>query len=164
MNETPRLRLPFILPGQAQKELYHNEALTIIDLALQAAVEEGPRADPPATPLPGESWIVAPAGSGEWAGKDGFLASWTEGGWRFLAPSGGMSVWNKSLGHWTHYDGAQWTEAGLPVASLIIDGEQVVGPRQPPIASPVGGTVIDQEARMAITSLIAVLMSHGLIE
>jgi hypothetical protein len=26
-DTTPRFALPFILPGQAQKELFHNEAL-----------------------------------------------------------------------------------------------------------------------------------------
>ena len=164
MDETPRFRFPFILPGQAQKELYHNEALTIIDMALHAAVEEGPRADPPVAPLPGQTWIVAAGGSGEWAGKADFLALWTESGWRFLAPQAGMSVLNRALGYWIHYDGSGWATNGLPVASLVIGGEQVVGPRQPSILSPSGGTIIDQEARTAIAALIATLISHGLTD
>ena len=35
-DATARLALPFIAPGQAQKELFHNEALTRIDALLQA--------------------------------------------------------------------------------------------------------------------------------
>src|SRR3546814_2389326 len=59
MSETERYQLPFILPGRAQKEVYRNEALTRIDAALHAAVEEGPLPTPPQTPQIGESWIVA---------------------------------------------------------------------------------------------------------
>ncbi len=42
MNASQRLALPFILPGQAQKELFHNEALQTLDLVVAAAVEEPP--------------------------------------------------------------------------------------------------------------------------
>ncbi len=53
MSATHRLALPHILPGQAQKELFHNEALQALDLVVAAAVEEPPRAAPPAAPAPG---------------------------------------------------------------------------------------------------------------
>lgn len=164
MSETPRVRLPFILPGQAQKELYHNEALTIIDMALQASVEEEPRADPPPQPLPGRGWIVAADATGDWAGHTGSLAFWTEFGWRYLIPPAGMSVWVKSLGHWIHYDGSSWNVTGMPAASLLVEGKQVVGARQPSITTPSGGSVIDLEARAAVSAIIATLMSHGLID
>jgi hypothetical protein len=43
MNDmTPRFGLPFILPGQAQKEHFHNEALLRVDAILSAAAEGGP--------------------------------------------------------------------------------------------------------------------------
>lgn len=35
---TARLKLPFLVPGQAQKELFHNEALQIIDMLVQPVV------------------------------------------------------------------------------------------------------------------------------
>jgi hypothetical protein len=57
-DATARLSLPFIMPGQAQKELYHNEALARIDMALHAAVEGQPLATPPADPAVGQGWIV----------------------------------------------------------------------------------------------------------
>jgi hypothetical protein len=39
MSTTARFALPLIAPGQAQKEVYHNEALTAVDAALHACIE-----------------------------------------------------------------------------------------------------------------------------
>ena len=163
-DTTPRLALPFILPGQAQKELFHNEALTRIDLALHPAVEEAPVAAPPAGPVEGQCWIVAAPGSGAWDGRDGMLAMWSEGGWRFVAPAPGTIAWNKAAALPLLWDGSQWREGALLCAGLIVNGVQVVGARQAGVPNPSGGTIIDEEARAAINLLIAALMSHGLIE
>jgi Protein of unknown function (DUF2793) len=165
MTETSaRLALPLILPGQAQKETFHNEALTRIDVALHASVEEGPRPDPPADPAPGQSWLVGDDATGAWAGQEGALAGWTAAGWRFVAPVPGMLVWNIDPGYWMHWTGIAWSDGSLPAAALIIAGQQVVGPRLSEVPSPSGGTTIDAEARSAIDALIATLKSHGLID
>lgn len=165
MSETsPRLFLPFLVPGQAQKEAFHNEALATLDSVVHAAVEDGPAGSPPAEPLEGESWIVGAGATGAWAGRDAAIATWSAGGWRFTAPPPGMLAWNKAAGLWLHWDGAAWSDGRLPASALTIDGLQVVGPRQPGIASPSGGTTIDAEARAAVSALIATLKSHGLIE
>ncbi len=163
-DTTPRFALPFILPGQAQKELFHNEALTRIDLALHPAVEGTPAAAPPPSPAEGECWIVGSAAGGDWEGRDGQLAMWTEGGWRFAAPAPGTTAWNKAAGLPLLWDGGQWREGTLICSGLVINGVQVVGARQAAVPSPSGGTIIDAEARAAINALTAALMSHGLIE
>jgi hypothetical protein len=161
---TPRFALPFILPGQAQKELFHNEALARIDLALHPAVEGAPVAEPPAGPADGQCWIVAAPGTGDWEGRDGLLAMWTEGGWRFVAPAAGTIAWNKAASLPLLWDGSSWRDGALLCAGLVVNGVQVVGGRQPSVPSPSGGTIIDEEARAAINGLTAALMSHGLIE
>lgn len=163
-DATARFALPFILPGQAQKELFHNEALTQLDMIAQAAVEEGPLAVPPATPAIGQCWIVGPGATGDWNGHEGELAGWTAGGWRFVSAQPGMAAWNKAAGLWIHRDGVAWREGELPVARILVAGQQVVGQRQAPVPSPSGGTVIDQEARAAVDQIIATLISHGLID
>jgi Protein of unknown function (DUF2793) len=163
-DASPRFALPFILPGQAQKELFHNEALVRIDAALHAAVEAGPLDDPPADPGEGESWIAGAAATGAWTGKEGQLATWSEGGWRFVAPREGMSVWHKAEGFAIRWDGAAWTGGEIACSGLFVAGQQVVGERQPMVASPSGGTIIDAEARAAVDAIIAVLMSHGLTD
>jgi len=161
---TARLALPFIVPGQAQKEFHHNEALTRIDIALHSAVEGAPIAVPPEAPALGLSWIVAAGASGGWAGKEGAIASWTEEGWRFVAPVPGMLVWNKEAGHWLHWRSGTWSGGELSAAAYLVGGQKVVGERQPAVPSPSGGTIIDEEARAAIAAVTAALKSHGLID
>lgn len=163
-NATERFQLPYILSGQAQKEFFHNEALARLDAALHPAVEEGPLAAVPVAPVPGQSWIVAAGAIGAWAGEDGQIATFTEGGWRFVSPQPGMAAWDKQAGLWLVFDGASWSDGALPAAALIVNGQQVVGPRRPAIASPSGGATIDVEARAAIDELIATFMSHGLTD
>jgi hypothetical protein len=163
-DASPRLSLPFLLPGQAQKEIFHNEALLTLDAIVHATVEDWPAASPPSTPAEGESWIVGAGAGSAWAGRDDAIATWSAGGWRFTAPLPGLTAWNRAAGLWLHWDGTAWSDGRWPAAALTIGGVQVVGPRQPGIASPSGGTTIDAEARAAVDALIATLISHGLIE
>jgi len=163
-DATPRFALPFILPGQAQKELFHNEAIVLADALMHAAAEGAPQVEAPADPSPGQCWIVAAAAAGPWDGRDHALAVWTEGGWRFAAPTPGMTAWNKAEGTWLIWSGPSWRSGEVPAAKLVIGGQQVVGQRQPAVPSPSGGTTIDAEARLAIDALIVALRSHGLID
>lgn len=164
MTETSaRFALPFILPGQAQKEVFHNEALAAIDTALHPSIE-AVAADPPGAPEIGASWIVGDAASGTWSDRQDAIATWTSGGWRFVAPVPGMTAWDKGANVWRHWTGTEWSDGALPVAAIWIDGVQVLGPRLPEVPSPSGGTTIDAEARTVIAALIATLKSHGLIE
>jgi hypothetical protein len=163
-DQTHRFGLPFILPGQAQKEFFHNEALAAADFLLHACVEQGPSAEPPAEAQPGQTWLVAGGALGAWAEHEQSLASWTEGGWRFAAPVDGMHVWNKSEALFLHWNGTAWVTGELRGSRIVIAGEQVVGERQPAVPSPSGGTIIDAEARAAVAGLIVALKSHGLID
>lgn len=163
-DATPRFALPFILPGQAQKELFHNEALVVVDALLHASVESGPLGVPPSAPLAGQSWIVAEGAGGEWSGHAGEIATWTEGGWRFAQGVGGMTVWQKSAGHWVFRTAAGWSSGELPATKLVIGGDQVVGARQPAVPSPSGGTTIDAEARLSLDAVLVALRTHGLID
>ena len=93
-ERSPRLALPLLQPGQAQKEQDHNEALARLDLAVQPAVQAVALDTPPATPGEGQCWIVGAAPSGDWSGRAGMLAGWSAGGWRYIAPVEGMVAWS----------------------------------------------------------------------
>lgn len=164
MSSSARFALPHIEPGQAQKEAFHNEALALIDAILCAAVEGAPQATPPPDASPGQSWIVAADATGDWAGHDGQLASVTAGGWRFIVPVAGMVAWDKAANHYRLFDGTNWNDGTFPAARIAINGQQVIGPRQPAIPIPGGGSLVDTEARAAISGLIVALQQHGLVE
>jgi hypothetical protein len=164
MTGSARLNMPFLIPGQAQKEFFHNEALQTLDLVAAAAVEEGPRSDPPTSPAVGACYIVDNSPTGGWVGKSQCLAGYTSGGWRFIGPIEGMSTYEKSTGTWAIYRSGAWDIGTVRGASLVLDGAQVVGSRLAAIAGPSGGTNVDAEGRAAINQILAALREHGLIE
>ena len=149
METTPRLGLWTLIPGQAQKETSVNEALHLLDAIVGGAVEEPARASPPATPTLGTSYIVADQASGEWSGHDGAIAAFTLGGWRYVAPTDGLTVLEQSTGSTLRYRSGAW--------------EQVLGAPQPAIPDVMGGTTADSESRAAIAAILSALRAHGLI-
>ncbi len=162
-DTTGRLALPMLEPGQAQKEATHNEALVRLDLTVQATVLALEVNDPPLDPADGACWVVGDAPTGDWTDHPAALAGWTAGGWRFVAPFEGMTVWSLADGATARFDGDGWRIGELTGARLILDGEPVVGPRGASIDDPTGGGTIDAEARLALAAILAALRQHGLI-
>lgn len=150
-NTTTRFALPLLVPGQAQKDVTHNEALWAVDLLLHPEFESAEETAPPADPQPGRMWIVPPGASGAWAERGGSIAAWTEAGWRFLAPAPGTTGWLKPAGRRIRWDGSAWRNEGpkdRPPAAL---------------SAPAGGAVVDAEARAAIVELQTLLRSLGFV-
>jgi len=164
MSGTPRLTLPLLSVGQAQKELFHNEALLLLDSAVAAAVLEPPRATPPSSPVVGACYLVAAAPTGAWAGRQQYVAAYGEAGWRFIAPIEGMVAYVVSDSVSPTYRAGAWELGSIRGSSLIIGGQQVVGTRRAAIASPAGGATVDSQARSAIDQILSAIRQHGLIE
>lgn len=141
---TPRLALPLLAAGQAQKEITHNEALAMIDALLCPIVEAAGLNAPVADPDSGLAWIVGPAPVGEWVGHAHHIAVATMGGWRFAdMPAGanvlvraGGGVWRRGAGGWQ-----------APTSILAA----------------VGGATVDTECRASVSALISALAAQGLI-
>lgn len=162
-DRSARLDLPLLQPGQAQKELYHNEALSLLDLAVQAAVVAVGINAPPASPAPGDCWIVGGSPVGAWSGAARALAGWTSGGWRFVRATEGMAVWSSADGARAVYSGGSWSVGTIRGQRLVIDGLTVVAAQRAAIADPLAGGTIDAEARAAIGAILTALRGHGLI-
>lgn len=160
---TPRLALPLLWAGQAQKEMSHNEALARIDLTLHGNILAAGTHTPPVDPEPGQCWILGSEPEGDWEGHAGEVAGWTEGGWRFFAPCPGMQLWMSEADGFAMFSGGGWT-FGETHGRLIVDGLQIIGPRLAAIAEPSGGMVVDAEARTTILAVLNAMREHGLVD
>lgn len=138
---SPRYGLPLLFAGQAQKEVFVNEAHALADALLHCAIE-GEATAPPATPENGENWLVGTPATGAWAGQDGLLACRQADNWLFVAPRDGMRLLDRSLGQDRRYIG------GWRIAEEALE--------------PIGGSTVDAEARAAILQLIAALKAAGI--
>lgn len=165
MNDdmTPRLGLPTIRPGQAQKESSHNEALSQIDLLMHANAVSFGLNTPPVAAVSGQAWVVGPAPTGAWSGHADALAGWTDGGWRFAPPTPGMTVWIEEAADFARYSDGSWVLGELRGGKVVIAGNDVVGPRRAGITIASGGSIIDVEARKTLVEILAALRGHGLI-
>ncbi|SFR97958.1 DUF2793 domain-containing protein [Sphingomonas jatrophae] len=163
MQDTARLALPLIAAGQAQKDVFHNEALVRLDALVQGAVETMGAEIPPANPAEGKAWILGGTPGGAWADRAHDIAWWSTGGWRFAEPRDGMVLWVRDAECWALHTAAGWQLGAIPAKSLTVGGQAVVGARRGAVADPSGGESIDVQARSAIAEILDALRGHGLI-
>ena len=139
---TARLDLPYLFPGQAQKEAFVNEALARLDALVQPSVIDK-RNDPPSNPVAGDSYLVGSLPTGEWVDRIGAIAVWVENQWLLTAPREGMAVFERAAGCLARY----WATSGWNRAAT------------PPAVT--GGTVQDTELRVAFAQMVDGLRSLG---
>ena len=149
MSDTTRLKLPLIAAQQAQKHVTHNESLLKLDVLVQARVLDRDLNTPPANPAEGDAYIVAVSATGDWAGQEGNIAAWQNGGWVFHAPSEGWKVWVADEDTLYVHDGTAWLkfETGIATVNPVPDGKLGIN------------TTADNTNRLAVKS-DAVLFSH----
>jgi hypothetical protein len=145
MTDTPNLGLPFIEGGQAQKHVTHNEALRILDAAIQIAVQDTTRTTPPAAPVEGQRHVVAAGAGGAWAGRSQSVATWQDGAWTFLVPHAGWCIWSVADAVMMVFDGTAWRD----LRNLALDQVAHLGVN----------TTADAGNRLSVKSN-AVLLSH----
>jgi hypothetical protein len=109
MAETDHLGLPFIEAGQAQKHVTHNEALRLLDVAVQLAVTSV-SSSPPGSPAAGERRIVGASPAGAFSGHADEVAAYQDGAWVFAAPKPGWRAWNIAEETLLVWNVAEWTE------------------------------------------------------
>jgi hypothetical protein len=137
---SPRFGLPLLFAGQAQKEMFVNEAHALTDALLHCAIE-GEASGPPATPADGTNWLVGASATGDWADQEGKIACRQGDNWLFVTPRDGMRVLDRSTGQERRYFGI-WQAPDAP-------------------SEPSGGSIVDAEARGAILELVAALREAG---
>jgi hypothetical protein len=121
MDQTPRLSLPFIMPGQAQKHITHNQAIAALDALVQPVVESRSTSAPPPSPLAGEAYLVPIGATGLWGGHAQEIAAWHGGAWAFFEPAEGWQMFSKDDQTQIVFMGAAW----VPLASLAAGLERL---------------------------------------
>jgi len=138
---TPRHGLPYLYPGQAQKEVFVNQAHALIDALLHPAIE-GEASAPPPDPVSGETWLIGHGSTAEWEGHAGQLGIYLGEQWLFIIPRAGMLVLDKGSGQQIRFTD-RWER-----------------PAVPPV--PNGGDTIDREARDTLAILVEAMKSAGI--
>ncbi len=110
MTDTPRLALPAIEAAQAQKHVTHNQALVLLDVLTQLAVESRTLTVPPTAPADGACYIPALGASGAWSGWDGQIALFSGGGWLRVLPVSGLKAWVKEERLTLTYEDGMWRD------------------------------------------------------
>lgn len=113
-DQTPKLALPFIQAGQAQKHVTHNEAIEQLDAVVHLCVESFDLSAPPASPAEAQAWAIGAAPTGAWAGRADQIAHWRSGGWMFTAPQVGWLAWGRDINDLRVYRGGNWQALPSP--------------------------------------------------
>ncbi len=162
MSPTPRLGLPLIATGQAQKELTHNMAIHALDRLVHLRVDSRALSSPPDDPSSGGVWIIGAGAEGAWEGHEGALAHW-DGNWVIAPPAEGVICWIADESIVAVFGDGVWHADFFPVAGLRIGGVPMLAATPVSIAAPAGGSVVDAEARAVIGTLLSHLREHGLL-
>jgi hypothetical protein len=111
-DATPRLSLPFVAAGQAQKHITVNEALGKLDGLVQLAVQSRTTAAQPASPADGAMHILPSGATGAVVVRQGRRPAGplhADGVWETLTPSAGWLAWIIDEGLALIHDGENWT-------------------------------------------------------
>ncbi|MEW9524296.1 DUF2793 domain-containing protein [Agrobacterium radiobacter] len=112
-EQTARLRLPYILPSQAQKHVTHNEALQRLDAIVQLTIKAAVAA-PPENAAEGDCFLLTPGATGDWVGKGGRLAFRQDGAWLFIVPQPGWTAWFATESKYRLLQDGSWRDMPLP--------------------------------------------------
>jgi len=119
-DATPRLTLPYLAAGQAQKHVTLNEALSRLDGLVQTAVESRTTAAQPGSPDDGAIYILPVSATGaDWAGKAaGTVMRYDAGAWAELEVAEGHIAYVKDDGALVFFDGAAWADITSAIDAL----------------------------------------------
>jgi len=145
MTNSTHLKLPYILPGQAQKHITHNEAIAALDTLTQLAVLDRDLNAPPGSPDVNTRYIVGSTPTGAWAGKSNQIAAWDGAAWLFHVAEPGWLAFVLDENGLVAWSGTTWEP------TLGLDGQTpMLGINATP----------DTTNRLAVSS-DAVLFTHA---
>ncbi len=122
MSLTPRLQLPYLAAGQAQKHVTVNEAFLSLDMLCQLGLKSISTLAPPASPAEGDRYAVPTGASGAWAVQVCKVAAFLDGGWRYFAPREGWMAWVEDASALHVFRSTSWEPAFATLQNLDLIG------------------------------------------
>ncbi len=107
-DTTDHLKLPYILPSQAQKHVTHNEALRMLDAVVHLCVKAVGLDEPPTAPQNGDRYIVGSSSVGDWTDHGTGIAVFVDGAWMYFSPDEGWLVWDHSTARLMVFTDSAW--------------------------------------------------------
>lgn len=104
---TPLLLLPEIIENQPGKYITHNEALALLE-GLITRVLSRTNGGPPGTPSEGDTFVIDNAIEDWVDGSLDDIAHFYSGGWHFITPVEGLSIWCVDEDGRIYYTGSGW--------------------------------------------------------
>ncbi|MEH0197406.1 DUF2793 domain-containing protein [Caulobacter sp. CCNWLY153] len=117
---TPRLSLPYVAAGQAQKHVTVNEGLARLDGLVQPCVVSRATTVQPASPADGAMWIRPSTATGaDWAAAPSHsLMRFEAGAWEAITPAAGFTAWIADEGQMAVFTGSAWVALSSTFSSL----------------------------------------------
>ena len=116
MSNTPRLGLPLLQAAQAQKHVTVNEALVLLDGIGRLSLLSAEITVPPTLAIDGDCYGVPVGAVNDWAGRDGEIAIYSNGGWVFVVPQKGWKSWLADKSAPAVFDGAVWVVGAVALS------------------------------------------------
>ena len=140
-SATPTFALPLLFAGQAQKEFFINQSSSMIDSLMMKCIDNS-IASPPNEPVEGATYRIATSAQGDWSDHEDEVAIFVGGAWVYVPPFDGMTLFDRTLGAFLHYQSG-WQAAEEPIEAT-------------------GGSTVDVEARQMINELVEALRKVGI--
>ncbi|UFK26776.1 ribonuclease III [Roseobacter phage RDJL6] len=105
---TPNFSITELAASQAQKYVTVNEALRVVDTALNLTVIRSDFTAPPGAPAEGDKYIPAATASGAWTGKENQVAAYINAEWIFFTPAEGWRAYDQTTGTLLLWNGSAW--------------------------------------------------------
>ena len=120
MTTTPVLGIPYVATQQSQPDVTHNEAISLLQMALAGGAITIGDNTPPVSPSEGDVYVAGPAPTGVWAGRENTIAGFFLSQWLFIPgdDSDGTPITmgpdQEGLRIWSKFDDAifVWTDEG----------------------------------------------------
>lgn len=119
MSNSANFDLTFLEAGQSHKHVSVNNALARIDALGQLVLISDDRNDAPEKPEEGDC-VYIPMGEGQFAGVNGKIAIYQNGGFEFVAPKAGWQAYITRRAEFCVFDGVEWQAWPKRETSLAI--------------------------------------------